>query len=209
MSETIEHNFKKIDMSVNKNTHRTSSHFGSLIFKPFYDNNTMNLTFNGEILEQNIEIKGSLLIVENLDVFNFILKNENGLKKLDIHEPYLNIVFGSGTSITKREYYPFFNAFDTVYYFGDLDCGGFQIFKTIKINLTTIVKHTYVNNVESYFAKIKEKNSYKHPHKFKSMFKYIQTHKEIFSREDLEVLKLIDTYDFGIEQELFFNKEFD
>lgn len=169
----------------------------------------MNLIFNGETLEQNIEIKGSLLIVENLDVFNFILKNENGLKKLDIHESYLNCVFGSGTSITKKEYYPFFNAFDIVYYFGDLDYGGFQIFKTLKTHLTTTVKHTYVNNVESYFIKIKKKNSYKHPHKFKSMFKYIQTHKEIFSKEDLMVLKLIDTYDFGIEQELFFNKNFE
>jgi hypothetical protein len=118
-----------------------------LIYKSdFKDNNGISIGFKDRQYENVGRKKDHLIILENLSNFNNI---QLSFVDEDINLCDFNFVFASGNAITNNHFSDFFNEYESITCFFDIDLGGFKFYKTLK--------KIYDGNISFYYSKRMEK----------------------------------------------------
>lgn len=190
----------RINYSLFTNTHKINCSVSLITYFHNEFLKTVILNQNKQKFEQN----QYCLIIENLELFvNFKYIFENNLiknfKNLDITT--MDIIYGKGFDITNKLNIDFLNLYSKIFCFFDLDKAGFDMLINLKKNIPNI-ENCYINNIETYFQKLKSNIVFSKNNQNINIFNYINKNKQYLNDNDIYILNLIDKYGI-LEQEIF------
>lgn len=149
-----ENDNKKVQLSIHGNSKKAKSDYSYLLINMNYNDSIPEVVvFNKENYISKFDfnnLKSKLMIIENEDNFFNII---NSFKNDDINLNEYNFVFGSGNEITDKNFIKFFDLYDCIYCYLDIDLGGLKTFSTLEKNLNSNVNFYFSESMKVLLSK--------------------------------------------------------
>jgi hypothetical protein len=134
----IEDENTKVSSALQGNSKKSKSPYSVLTVKGNHDDlYGVSLIFKDEECLYDFHKKNKLIIIENANLFCDII---SFFINSDINLSEYNFAFGSGNSVTDKNFYRFFDDYEEIICLFDIDLGGFKFYKSLSLNLKTKLK---------------------------------------------------------------------
>lgn len=136
----------KVSSALHGNSKKAKSPYSVLTLKENHDDlYGFSLIFKDEDCLYDFPKKKKLIIIENANLFcdiNSFFINSN------VNLSEYNFAYGSGNSVTDKNFYRFFDDYEEIICLFDIDLGGFKFYKSLSLNLKTKLKFYFDNENE-------------------------------------------------------------